>query len=63
MDNEEFKNRLSLKIQFDTLFTNFVPNNILVLPPMISVIGRGVVHKFRHTMMSLIQLLCGGITP
>ena len=63
MDAEALMNRLSLKISMDGLLSTFGFNNILVLPPMISIIGRGIVHKFRHTMMALIQLLCGGIQP
>jgi hypothetical protein len=63
IENAGLENRLNLKLTLDSILSTVGFSNILVLPPGISIIGRSIVHKFRHTMMAFIQLLCGGITP
>lgn len=45
----------------DSILAKLPIKNILVFPDLISVVGRGIVHKFRNTFYGFLQLLCGGV--
>jgi len=53
--------KLVFKLQLDKILAHIPIKNILVLPDLVSVFGRSIVHKFRNTFYAFLQLLCGGV--